>query len=85
MKAEIVIDKNIFDTLYFNIKTNTYVCSECGEIIFPNVEFSDDEHCAVKSSRNDIRGGKGNEILQRNICSKCIQNIRNGIKGEYYD
>lgn len=85
MKTEMVIDKNIFDTLYLNIKMNTYICSECGKTIFPDVEFSDDEHCTIKSSRNEIRGGKGNEIRKRNICSKCIQNIRNGVKGEIYD
>ena len=56
--------------LYKQIKQNTYICSCCGNIIFPIIKDND-----IYQEKTDMRGGIGNKILKRNICNGCVSNF----------
>lgn len=51
-------------------KKSTYICSICGNIIFPEVSFNDG-HININSESCELRGGKGNKVLKRNVCEHC--------------
>ena len=57
-------------------KHSTYICSVCGNIIFPEVDF-DDGHINIHSESCDLRGGKGNKVLKKNVCEHCRKKISN--------
>ena len=49
----------------------TFVCKGCGEIIFPKVTVN--EHgIFIESSRAEIRGGKGNHCIEKDVCEECV-------------
>ena len=49
---------------------STFVCEICGEIVFP--KLTTNEHgIFIESSRTNIRGGKGNRCIKRNVCEAC--------------
>ncbi len=52
----------------------TFICKGCGEIIFPKVTVN--EHgIFIESNRAEIRGGKGNYCIERDICEECLKKI----------
>nr|DAP06644.1 MAG TPA: hypothetical protein [Caudoviricetes sp.] len=52
----------------------TFICKGCGEIIFPKVTFN--EHgIFIESSRAEIRGGKGNHCIERDVCEECVKKV----------
>ena len=57
-------------------KSSTYICSICGNIIFPDVNF-EDGRINISSTSCESRGGKGNKVLKKNICEHCRKRIGN--------
>lgn len=55
------------EELYNLIKQNTYICSCCGNIIFPAIKNNE-----ISQDKNNIRGGLGNKILKENVCNECV-------------
>lgn len=52
----------------------TFICKGCGEIIFPKVTVN--EHgIFIESSRAEIRGGKGNHCIERDVCEECVKKV----------
>ena len=52
----------------------TFVCESCGEIIFPKVTTN--EHgIFIESKCTDIRCGRGNHRIKKNICEDCARNM----------
>lgn len=68
-------DEAIADACRLFLKTfkdETFMCKGCGEIIFPKVTVN--EHgIFIESSRAEIRGGKGNCRIERDICDECAK------------
>lgn len=55
-------------------ENETFICKGCGEIIFPKVTVN--EHgIFIESSRAEIRGGKGNYCIERDICDGCVKKV----------
>ena len=55
-------------------KDETFMCKGCGEIIFPKVTAN--EHgIFIESSRAEIRGGKGNHCIKRDVCEECVKKV----------
>lgn len=49
-----------------------FICKRCGETIFPKTTVN--EHgIFIESSRAEIRGGKGNCRIERDICDECAK------------
>lgn len=57
------------------IKDETFVCSVCGETIFPKITDLDVEkgELSLEKSTNCTRGGFANGIVQDNICDECVK------------
>lgn len=55
-------------------KNATYICSVCGEIIFPEVEL-DGENINITTTKCENRGGLGNKVIQKDICESCRQKM----------
>lgn len=52
----------------------TFMCKECGKIIFPKITVN--EHgIFIESSRSEIRGGKGNHCIKRDVCEECVKKM----------
>lgn len=70
-------DKAIADAFNFLIRAienETFICKSCGEIVFPKIAVN--EHgIFIESNRAEIRGGKGNYCIERDICEECLKKI----------
>lgn len=62
---------NFTDIFGTSFKEQCYVCSKCGEIQFPIIEWIDGEMNIV-NSKGQVRSGKGNTTIKDNICDKCM-------------
>ena len=61
-------------------KKSTYICSMCGNVIFPDIDFKDG--CVnINTTSCEARGGKGNKILKKNICEHCRDKIGKIMEG----
>lgn len=50
------------------------MCKGCGKIIFPKVTVN--EHgIFIESGRAEIRGGKENYCIERDICEECVKKV----------
>lgn len=71
------LDEAIADACKLFLKTfedETFICKGCGEIIFPKVTVN--KHgIFIESSRAEIRGGKGNYCIERDICGGCVKKV----------
>lgn len=54
---------------------SSYICSICGKPVFPTVCIERNE-ILINTHKNQIRGGKGNNILKDNVCDKCVEKMR---------
>ena len=59
-----------------SIKKICYVCSKCGEIIFPDITQNDDGTINTSIEKSQIRGGLGNKVVKDNICNNCLEKSR---------
>lgn len=59
-----------FEYFYQSIKEQAYICSHCGKIIFPQVDWENKE---INQDKCQIRGGIGNKIMKDNICRQCAK------------
>ena len=60
------------DAVLLAFKSETFVCSVCGEIVFPRV-IENDGNISVENNRAELRGGIGNCLLRGNVCEKCAE------------
>lgn len=77
IRGEISWDGAVADAynLYCNtLEHETFVCENCGETIYPEVVTNGD-NILIISNRAELRGGKGNRCIQRNICEKCVKKM----------
>ena len=59
---------------------STFVCDVCGKIVFP--KLTTDEHgIFIESNRTEIRGGKGNRCIKRDVCENCARKMK--MKGRF--
>ena len=56
-------------------QANQYVCSICGKIISPKVEFDADGKVDIAVDKAEARGGLGNKIIHGNICPECAKRM----------
>lgn len=82
------------DLLLNAIKNATFVCSVCGEIVFPSVHTSSNGTFTITKESCNISGGVGNKRLKENVCNGCVKRMSlmrleedspNGIKIEPID
>lgn len=71
------LDEAIANACKLFLKTfedETFMCKGCGEIIFPKVTVN--EHgIFIESGRAEIRGGKENYCIERDICEECVKKV----------
>ena len=72
--AENVFDREQLESVLKVYKNSTYICSVCGNIIFPKVEFENGK-VDVTTESCDLRGGLGNQVLKKNVCKSCKDKI----------
>lgn len=53
-------------------KSSCYICSHCGKIIFPKVEFTNN-YFKFSSEKASCYGGLGNKKIKDNICPECTK------------
>lgn len=58
------------DSFLGSIKAATYICTVCGQIIWPTVTVNMDE-VNIDSERCNVLGGLANRVLKRNVCKDC--------------
>ena len=61
-----------FDIVLLAFKSETFVCSVCGEIVFPKV-IESDGNVSIETTRAELRGGIGNRLLRGDVCEKCAE------------
>lgn len=61
-----------FDIVLLAFKSETFVCSVCGEIVFPKV-IESDGNVFIETTRAELRGGIGNRLLRGDVCEKCAE------------
>lgn len=61
--------------LFEVIKSNTYKCEICGEIIFPQIVTAGDNRFDVMVNSAEIRSGYGNKVIHSRVCNKCVENM----------
>ncbi|BAO04721.1 uncharacterized protein CBO05P1_002 [Clostridium botulinum B str. Osaka05] len=66
------LNKSDFKKLLEEYSKQVYICSKCGRIIFPKLEFNNDKISFV-TNKGCVSGGLGNKVLKDNICSVCIE------------
>ena len=66
---------NLSDQVFEIYKSATYICSVCGDIIFPEIEF-DGENINMITTKCETRGGLGNRVQKKDICESCKQKMR---------
>jgi hypothetical protein len=55
---------------------NQYICSVCGKIISPEVEFDKDGKVDMTVDKAEACGCLGNKTLLDNVCPECAKKIR---------
>lgn len=60
------------DIVLLVFKSETFVCSVCGEIVFPKV-IESDGNVSIETTRAELRGGIGNRLLRGDVCEKCAE------------
>lgn len=75
-EAPTLPEYNQISQIFEVYKSSTYICSICGNIIFPDVNFEDGS-INISSTSCESRGGKGNKVLKKNICEHCRKRIGN--------
>lgn len=73
--AENVFDREQLENVLKVYKNSTYICSVCGNIIFPKVEFENGK-VNMTTESCDLRGGLGNQILKKNVCKSCKDKLK---------
>lgn len=68
-------DKDIAELLRV-YNNQTYVCSQCKRIIFPQVTMVGDNTLSIDSDFHQVRGGKGNRLVADCVCKKCAERMR---------
>lgn len=63
-----------FDRIYCDIQNQTYKCSICGDIVFPEVDFADGEVTINKYSASVV--GAGDRCLMPDVCPLCQEKSR---------
>lgn len=57
----------------------SFSCSLCGRIILPTIKVNENK-IFIHDNRYEVRGGKGNKVIERNICEECAHRM-----GRIYD
>lgn len=57
------------------LKSQTYICRMCGNVIFPQVKWDDKNNVEIVTETNEFYGGKGNKKLVDFVCSDCLWKI----------
>ena len=65
-----VLDGRQLQEVFEVCKGSIYICSVCGRIVFPEIEFQDGK-VNITTEKCEVRGGKGNPILKENVCKLC--------------
>ncbi len=68
---------NAANLFHKTIENNTFTCEICRKTIIPKVTVNG-HVISVESERTELRGGLGNKILKRNICSECARRMTVG-------
>ena len=56
-------------------QVNQYICSVCGKIISPKVEFDKDGKVDMTVDKAEARGGLGDKTILDNVCRECAKKI----------
>lgn len=85
LRGKISGDRAVADVynLYCNtLEREIFVCENCGKTIYPDVVTNGDGILII-SNRAELRGGKGNHCIQRNICEECAKKMGIIKKGSF--
>lgn len=69
--------QNAMETFLTCYNSRTFICSLCGNIVYPKVTTNEHE-IFISDIRNEIRGGFANKLLKQNICDKCAESMIKG-------
>lgn len=85
LRGEISWEDAVADAydLYRNtLEREIFICESCGRTIYPEV-ITNEHRIFIIGSRAELRGGKGNHCIQRNICEECAKKMGIIKKGSF--
>ena len=69
-KDIIILTESTLNQLLKEYISNSYTCSSCNKIIYPEVSIANNEF-EFNINKSTINGGIGSKILKDNICDRC--------------
>lgn len=54
-----------------SLQAQVFTCEVCGRKVYPKVIVKNGGGIYIESNRQEIRGGKGNIVLKRDVCEDC--------------
>lgn len=70
-------DEAVADACELSLKTfknEIFICESCEKVISPEV-ITNENGVFIKSNRVEVRGGKGNYCIKKNICEECVKKM----------